>query len=75
MAATAAAVDTDRLILRRQKLRGSFGRTAADMAEVLDLLGRGELKPAVTVVDPADLHEAYASPERGEVVGRLVTQP
>jgi propanol-preferring alcohol dehydrogenase len=75
MAATATTVDTHRLILRRQTLRGSLGRTATDMGEVLDLIARGELRPQVTVVDLADLNEAYESLERGEIVGRLVTHP
>ncbi len=75
MAATATTIDMHRLILRRQTLRGSFGRTATDMAEVLDLLAQGQLQPETTVVDLADLNEAYARLERGEVVGRLVTHP
>ena len=75
MAATATTIDMHRLILRRQTLRGSFGRTATDMAEVLDLLAQGQLQPETTVVDLADLNEAHARLERGEVVGRLVTHP
>lgn len=75
MAATAVTVDTHRLILGRQTLRGSFGRTATDMTEVLDLLAHGQLRPETTVVDLADLNEAYAQLERGKVVGRLVTHP
>ena len=65
MAATATTIDMHRLILRRQTLRGSFGRTATDMAEVLDLLAQGQLQPETTVVDLADLNEAYARLERG----------
>ncbi|SCC66751.1 alcohol dehydrogenase, propanol-preferring [Rhodococcus qingshengii] len=75
MSAAAAKVDTHSLILRRQTLRGSFGRTVTDMAEFLDLLAQGHLRPETTVVDLADLNEAYARLERGEVVGRLVTHP
>jgi propanol-preferring alcohol dehydrogenase len=75
MAATTARIDTHRLILRRQTLRGSLGRSVADMAEVLEHLARGELRPTVTVVDLAELNEAFARLKRGEVVGRLVTRP
>jgi len=75
MAATTASVDTHHLILRRQTLRGSFGRTPGDMAEVLDLIGQGRLTPEVTTVELAELNEAYGRLERGEVVGRLVTHP
>jgi propanol-preferring alcohol dehydrogenase len=70
-----ARVNTHRLILGRQTLRGSFGRTAQDMAEVLDLLATDELRPVLTTVALGELNEAYGRLDRGSVVGRLVTFP
>ena len=70
-----ARVNTHRLILGRQTLRGSFGRTAQDMTEVLDLLADGELQPELTIVAFSELNEAYETLNRGGVVGRMVTLP
>jgi alcohol dehydrogenase, propanol-preferring len=75
MAADVAPVDTHRLILGGKMLRGSLGRTADDMLDVLDLMAKGELQPVVTAVPFEELNEHYAQLERGAVVGRLVTHP
>ncbi len=75
MGSDSVTIDTHRLILGRQTLRGSFGRTAQDMAEVLDLLAQNELQPVLASVPFTELNEAYTQLGKGQVVGRLVTHP
>ncbi len=59
----------------RQILGAPMG-SRQDFREVLDLLARAELKPAIGAVTPLEqISEAHQKLEQGEVFGKLVIEP
>ncbi len=66
-------VDSVPLVLDEWEIIGSHGATKCDLAEVIDLVGRGQIRPQVSLTFPlAEANEALAALAGGAVIGRAV---
>jgi propanol-preferring alcohol dehydrogenase len=66
---TIGAVD---LVKREVRLVGSRGGTIGDIATLFELIASGDLRPAVTEIDFAQIPAGLADLAEGKVTGRLV---
>lgn len=70
-----AQINISHMVLLSVQLHGSLGASKQDLVEVYDLIALGELTPAITEVDFDDVPAALDRLSRGEVTGRMVTNP
>ncbi|GGM23979.1 zinc-dependent alcohol dehydrogenase [Streptomyces fumigatiscleroticus] len=63
------------LVRKSVELRGSYGADKDELRQVLDLIARGRIEPAVEEIPFAGLNEGLGRIGRGDVRGRLVTRP
>lgn len=68
-------INISHLVLLSAQLHGSLGASKQDLVEVYDLIAAGELKPALEEVAFDDVPAALERLHRGEVTGRLFTNP
>ena len=73
--AGSAEINISHLVLLSIQLHGSLGASKQDLVEVYDLIVAGELQPRIEEVAFDDLPAALDRLHRGEVTGRLVTNP
>jgi D-arabinose 1-dehydrogenase-like Zn-dependent alcohol dehydrogenase len=65
-----------RLVLREIQVRGAVSSTVAELRQVVDLAGRGELRSVVGGVFALEqVNQVLAALRRGEIVGRAVLVP
>ncbi|MER7684888.1 zinc-binding dehydrogenase [Streptomyces sp. NPDC097610] len=67
-----AEINTNNLIVKQVDLKGSMGGGTTELAGVWDLMARGDLDPALSIVPFADIDKGLDRLRRGEVQGRLV---
>jgi S-(hydroxymethyl)glutathione dehydrogenase/alcohol dehydrogenase len=74
--ATTAGIEITRLVRRGIQLMGSYGsRVRTDLPEVLALAARGQVsvsQPITRRYRLEQVDEAYATLNRGEIVGRAI---
>jgi propanol-preferring alcohol dehydrogenase len=67
-----ATVSTSMLISKQASLVGSMGGSVDDVAQVYELMVRGELTPTIEVIRFEEIPEGLDRLRRGSVRGRLV---
>jgi S-(hydroxymethyl)glutathione dehydrogenase/alcohol dehydrogenase len=74
--ATTAGIEITRLVRRGIQLMGSYGsRVRTDLPELLELAARGQVsvsQPITRRYRLAQVDEAYAALNRGEIIGRAI---
>src|SRR5690606_41721633 len=75
MEAGTAEINISNMVMRSIQLHGSLGASKADLVEVYNLTSAGELRPTIEEVALSDVPVALDRLHRGEVTGRLVTNP
>ncbi|MCH9731194.1 MAG: zinc-binding dehydrogenase [Actinomycetia bacterium] len=70
-----AEINISHIVLMSIQLHGSLGASKQDLIEVYDLIATGELQPTIEDVAFDDVPAALDRLQRGEVTGRLVTNP
>ncbi|KLO39323.1 molecular chaperone GroES [Mycobacterium nebraskense] len=73
--AGSAEINIPHMVLLSIQLHGSLGASKQDLVEVYDLIAAGELQPRIEGVAFDDVPAALDRLHRGEVTGRLVTNP
>lgn len=63
------------MVLSSVQLHGSLGASKQDLVDVYELIAAGDLKPLIEEVDFEDVPAALDRLRRGEVTGRLITNP
>jgi len=57
------------------KVLGSFGGTAEELEEVLDLIAQGKINPQVTTRSMEELPRVLEDMDSGRLIGRAVLLP
>lgn len=70
-----AEINISSMVMRSIQLHGSLGASKADLVEVYNLISAGDLRPTIEEVALSDVPAALDRLHRGEVTGRLVTNP
>ena len=64
------------LFLRNQSMLSVHSTTRKQLADCLELIARGDVKPVVSGIDAlSDIRQVHERVERGGVPGRIVVQP
>lgn len=73
--AGSADVNISHMVLFSVQLHGSLGASKQDLVEVYDLIAAGDLQPLIEEIAFADVPAALERLRRGEVTGRMFTNP
>ncbi len=73
--AGSAEINISHMVLLSIQLHGSLGAGKQDLVEVYDLIAAGEIQPRIEEIASDEVPAALDRLHRGEVTGRLVTNP